>query len=135
MDGLVPGRIVYFVFGAHAVAEVNRRRVCDPPTARAWYICAPGAQIHFGPPVKIGDIAPAVVTRVLFPGGLPPGVKTEGRPIEYPATVNLKVMLDGSDEYWARDVQYDAQKRIGDDVPVGTWHWMYDGQAVRGSAR
>lgn len=112
MNGLVPGRIVYFVFDAQRAAEVMRRRTssaqiaarlqADPPTWPA------GAQAHIGNHVQAGDICPAMV------------VAASDSP-----RVNLKVQLDGSDEFWATSITYDAAKA------PGTWHWMFDGQQQR----
>lgn len=93
MEGLVAGRIVYFVFDAHAAQEVAQQRV--------------GYAFNT---VSEGDISPAMV------------VRTWNSPSD---NVNLKVMLDGQDTYWARRIQYDATK-----MP-GTWHWMFDGQDKR----
>ena len=96
MEGLQPGRIVYFVFDDHSAAEVNRRRSpSDVGTAR-W---PAAAQAHVGNIVRSGDHAPAMVVRVW----------TEG-------TVNLKVMLDGSDEYWVTSVRFDEHGN------PRTWH-------------
>ncbi len=111
-DGLKPGRIVYFVFDERSAAEVMRRRTDgasiaarmkqDPP---AW---PAGAQAHIGNPVQAGDICPAMV------------VATWGSD-----SVNLKVMLDGCDEYWATSVGFDKEKR------PRSWHWIFEGQATR----
>lgn len=113
MDGLVPGRMVYFVFDAASAAEANRRRtnsaaIREQIQAGVWPI---GAQAHIGSDVQDGDVLPAIVVRV------------EGD------RVNLKVLLDGTDMYWIRYVTFDDGKR------PGTWHWMYAGQPTRGSQR
>jgi hypothetical protein len=42
--------------------------------------------------------------------------------------VNLKVMLDGSDTYWATSVNHATEKA------PRSWHWMYQGQATRGAS-
>lgn len=114
MDGLKPGRIVYFVFDEQRAAEVNRRRTngasiadrmkADPPTWPA------GAQAHIGNEVHAGDIYPAMVVRVWS--------QTSG-------CSNLKVNLDGSDDFWATSINHD---RAG---TPGTWQWMFDGQEKR----
>lgn len=117
MDGLVAGRIVYFVFDESRAAEVMRRRTTsasiaqrmkygDDPQLKAW---PAGAQAHIGNDVKAGDVLPAMVLRVWGESGCS----------------NLKVQLDGSDEYWATSISFDEAK-----VP-GTWHWMFDGQQKR----
>lgn len=115
MKGLIPGRIVYFVFDEAGADEVNRRRTTGASIAeRLSGISAlvgdswpRGAQAHIGNPVSFGDICPAMVVRVHGAGQ--DGVGD---------SVNLKVILDGTDVYWARDVRFAADKR------VGSWHWM-----------
>jgi len=92
MLGLVPGRIVYFVFSAFEAAAVDAQR-------------AGGG----GNVVRDGDIYPAMIVRVWDDTGL----------------VNLKVVLDGPDAYWATSVPYDPAKG------ARSWHWMFDGQAAR----
>jgi hypothetical protein len=93
MNGLVPGRIVYFVFGGEDAAQLARDRIGSP-----------------GNIVRAGDIYPAMVVRVNDP---------------VTGYVNLKVMLDGPDTYWATSVWYDANKADR------SWHWMFEGQAGR----
>lgn len=119
MEGLKPGRIVYYVFSEQAADEVNRRRTSgasiaermEPPdifdhvTKERWPV---GAMAHIGNPVLDGDILPAMVVRV--------------HPDD---TVNLKVMLDGTDVYWARNVAMSGQ------LAPGSWHWMFEGQSTR----
>jgi hypothetical protein len=122
MDGLVPGRIVYFVFDEQSAAEVMRRRTTgqaiadrlkssvptvdgDVPSIYGW---PAGAQAHIGNDVRAGDICPAMV------------VATSGGEV-----ANLKVMLDGSDTYWATSVHFTAEKL------QRSWHWMFDGQNAR----
>jgi len=104
MNGLVPGRIVYFVFDAWSAKDVVRQRerlhLADLPAD--------------GNAVQAGDIVPAMVVRVW---------DTDI------GSVNLKVILDGPDTYWATSVTYSAGKR------PRSWHWMYSGQATRGQAR
>lgn len=111
MTGLVPGRIVYFVFNEQQAAEVMRRRtnaasIADRIKTKEWPV---GAQAHIGNDVKVGDILPAQVLRVWGESGCS----------------NLKVQLDGSDEYWATSVNFNESKQ------PGTWHWMFDGQQAR----
>ncbi len=111
MDGLKPGRIVYYVFSEQAAIEVMRRRTSAQSIAErikvlAWPV---GAQAHIGNDVKAGDILPAMVLRVWGDSGCS----------------NLKVILDGSDEYWATSVSFDDTKQ------PGTWHWMFEGQSTR----
>jgi hypothetical protein len=112
MEGLKPGRIVYFVFDQDSAAAVMRRRT-DSASIAARTKQNPsqwpaGAMAHVGNPVAAGDVCPAMVVRV-----------------RDSTSVNLKVMLDGSDTYWAVGVAFDADHRHG------TWHWMFEGQATR----
>ena len=112
MEGLKPGRIVYFVMGESHAAEVMRRRtnaisIAERIKVLAWPV---GAQAHVGNDVKAGDVYPAMVLRVWSDDS---------------GCSNLKVMLDGSDEFWATSVSFDAEKA------PGTWHWMFDGQQAR----
>jgi hypothetical protein len=122
MDGLVPGRIVYFVFDQRSADEVNRRRttgasIAERIKANVWPL---GAQAHIGSHVSAGEILPAQIVRVSKADGV----------------VNLKVALDGSDTYWAVDVPYGEWTPEAESLPPPrTWHWMYAGQASRGSAR
>jgi hypothetical protein len=114
MEGLKPGRIVYYVFGHLGADEVTRRRITGDQIASRladdrWPL---GAQAHIGNPVSPGDICPAMVVAV-FPGS------------GFGTSVNLKVMLDGTDVYWATSVRYDEAKT------PGTWHWIFAGQNVR----
>lgn len=92
MDGLKPGRIVYFVantdVGTWVEASIRLGRY----------------QNH----VREGDILPAMVVAVFG---------------EH--TCNLKVFLDGPDNYWATSVQYDEGKA------PRSWHWMFEGQQTR----
>ncbi len=112
MDGLKAGRIVYFVFDEQSAQEVMRRRTTGGSIAEriatgSWPV---GAQAHIGNPVQAGDVAPAMVAKVWSAEG----------------TCNLKVILDGADEYWATSVVYSA-----DEAVPRTWHWMFEGQAQR----
>jgi hypothetical protein len=113
MDGLVPGRIVYFVFNEQAAKEVMRRRTTAGAIAERMRAIPPawpaGAQAHIGNDITAGDIYPAMVLRVWGSGGCS----------------NLRVFLDGSDDYWATSINHDPAKA------EYTWHWMFDGQHTR----
>lgn len=111
MEGLVPGRIVYYVFNDASAQEVNRRRtnavsILERIKVLAWPV---GAQAHIGNTISAGDIYPAMVIRVWGESGCS----------------NLKVFLDGSDVYWATSISYDVEKT------QLTWHWMFEKQATR----
>lgn len=83
MQGLVPGRIVYYVVSEGAAEEIKLRRT---------------KQAQGGNAVAAGDICPAMVMRVWA---------------DATGCSNLKVMLDGPDEHWATSVSYEEDKRAG----------------------
>jgi hypothetical protein len=128
MDGLVPGRIVYYVFDEASAAEVMRRRTTgksiadrikqevvtlEHGTVPQWPL---GAQAHIGNDVHAGDVYPAMVIRVWGSSGCS----------------NLKVMLDGSDTYWATSVNYAEWSDGAESLPTPrSWHWMFSGQQKR----
>ncbi len=103
-------RIVCFVFDGPSAQEVMRRRTDSGSIGRRLQITPPawpeGAQAHIGNSVEPGDICPAMVVRVW-------DSKT--------GSVNLQVLLDGSDTYWATSVPYDEQKG------PRSWHWIAGG--------
>ena len=83
MDGLVAGRIVYFVFGAGDLENIVRARASSGVRGNALHA---------------GDIAPAMIVRVFDQAS---------------GMANLKVHLDGPDTYWATSAHYDASKGVG----------------------
>ena len=89
MDGLTIGRVVYFVFDQSSADQVQAGR----------NLFTSGLQ-ETGNMVMVGDIYPAIIVRMF--GG---------------TSVNLKVMLDGTDTYWATSVPYDAAHG------PRSWHW------------
>ena len=118
MEGLKPGRIVYYVLSEQDAVEINRRRTTgasiaermkygDDPQLKAW---PAGAQAHIGNEVSLGEIVPAMVLKVWSQDS---------------GCSNLKVMLDGTDTYWATSRSFAA------DRTLGTWHWMFEGQQTR----
>lgn len=118
MEGLVPGRIVYYRLSADDAAQINRRRTNAQSIAdrlkikvlelvdRTIFGWPEGAQAHIGNAVTAGQECPAMVVAVW--GG---------------TCVNLKVMLDGTDTFW-------GLSRNQGEGP-GTWRWMFDGQQKR----
>jgi hypothetical protein len=99
------GRTVLYVLSDEDAKQINRRRtdsgsISDRIKLEKWPL---GAQAHIGNPVGAGDIRPAVAVRVFGEGDKPP--------------VNLQVLLDGNDVYWATSRAEDAAKT------QGTWHW------------
>lgn len=129
MNEQVPsiGRIVHYRLTPQDVEQIMRRRTTGasiaerikqqvmtpdqdaekmPKVVPSW---PAGAQAHIGNDVQAGDILPAMVLRVWGESGCS----------------NLKVQLDGSDEFWATSISFDETKA------PGTWHWMFDGQQKR----
>lgn len=96
-----PGRIVLYTLTEQDAAAINSRREDARANARIAAKSAaeldphPGGAFrtghvaHVGNDVAAGDVFPAVMVRVWN---------------ERPGTVNLKVMLDGTDELWATSV-------------------------------
>jgi len=97
-----PGRIVLLVLNTSQAEEINRRRTTGSEIhhkleAGTW---PAGAQAHIGNVVQAGDTYPAIVVRCW----------AENR-------VNLQVLLDGTDTYWATTISESM-------VPnPGFWHW------------
>jgi hypothetical protein len=102
---ITPGRIVLYVLSQDDADQINRRRTNGASIAERIkqdkWPC--GAQAHIGNTVSAGDIYPAVAVRVS-------GATDE-------PSVNLQVLLDGSDNYWATSRHEVASKL------QGTWHW------------
>lgn len=93
------GRIVHYILDADDCAVINRRRADALANSEAHRIAKNGAQIHVGNSVAPGDTFPAMVTRVLTKN----------------SALNLKVHLDGNDDYWATARQ--------EGTTGATWHW------------
>lgn len=114
--GIVPtlGRIVYYRLAQWNVEEINRRR--EDATREMDYHRwkKNGVMLHVGNEVKAGQIVPATIVAVW--GDTPE------------SAVNLKLFLDGSDEYWV------SSTSVGDQD--GRYHWMpYQvGQAAKHAA-
>ena len=113
------GRIVRYVLGKEDAEQINRRRttgeaiaarigmrviLLDGAPLPGWPI---GAQAHIGERVFEGDERPAMVVQSFIDG-------LTGEDL-----VNLRVMLDGTDEYWARNVKASP---VVSGLP-GFWHW------------
>lgn len=82
------GRIVHYMLTEKDAAEITRRRTDGPSIAARisegkWPI---GAQAHVGNPVSAGEVFPMVIVRVWD---------------SEVGNVNGRVLLDGSDEFWA----------------------------------
>ena len=116
MDGLVPGRIVYYVLSGQDAREINRRRTTGVSIAARikdslWPL---GAQAHIGNEVHEGDVLPAQIIMVWSQDS---------------GCSNLKVNLDGTDAFWGTSRNFSADKT------PGMWSWMYEGQQTRGQAK
>jgi len=97
------GRIVLYCLSKEDAEMINRRRTDGQSiVARilegVWPV---GAQAHIGNVVTEGDIFPAVVVRVW---------NTD--------LINIRVMLDGTDDYWA------TSRHVSEDAVPGCFHWM-----------
>lgn len=113
------GRIVLYVLSSSDVASIKQQRIVKGPGYDEHKAREHPEQFPQGPgnePYE-GEILPATV------------VKTWGDTPE--SAVQLQVMLDGPDTFW-------ATSRVNDDEgkAPGTWHWMpYQiGQAAKGHA-
>ena len=109
-DRMTPtiGRIVHYTLSSYDAAEINRRREDFAAFNRANRDAAPepghfpgrsGHVGHYGNPASEGDVCAAVVTAAW----------------DGDNAVNLKVLLDGNDDYW-------ATSRSEGDGP-GVWSW------------
>jgi hypothetical protein len=99
------GRIVHYKLGAYDAKAINSRR--DDAVAFRRKVAGPiepgeqgrtGHIEHTGNQVTEGDVYPAVIVRTF--GG---------------TTVNLHVLLDGNDTFWA------TSRMEGDEA--GRWSW------------
>lgn len=103
MTRIIPtvGRIVLYTMARFDVESINAQRASETR--------------YPGNAVIAGEVYPAMIVR----GG--------DQPDSY---VNLKVMLDGHDCYWA------TSRMVGDPSDQGTYHWMgYQlGQAAKTEA-
>lgn len=99
------GRIVLYMLTLKDAEQINRRRTTGE-SVRDRMNSLPqwptGAMAHIGTEVSVGMVFPMVIVRV------PPQEGAGTR-------VNGKVLLDGTDELWVRDVIE------GDHA--GTWAW------------
>lgn len=102
------GRIVQYTLTQYDADAINRRRAdfqaflsfhCS--SSHPGQADADGHQAHVGNHVEEGDTFPALIVR-------PWGDSPE-------SAVNLQVLLDGNDAYWA------TSRTVGDGP--GHWHW------------
>jgi hypothetical protein len=108
------GRIVYYRIPSYLVEQINRRRqhATEAMDYHRWK--KNGTMVHVGNAVTAGQIVPAMIVAVW---GTTPK-----------SAVNLKLFLDGSDDYWVTSTS------VGDED--GKYHWMpYQlGQAAKTAA-
>lgn len=107
------GRIVHYRLSEEDATAVNRRRHDARMHLPEHRDGATGVQIHVGNPVSAGEVYAAVI--VTQWGGESPTPNT---------SVNLKVLLDGTDDLWVTSAsqgvgqrQWSEPPRVG--APVG----------------
>lgn len=105
MAEIVPtkGRIVWYVLSADDATKINKRRADAQRHMQAHIANSTGVMVHVGNEAREGAIYPAMVVETW--GGDKPD-----------SLVNLKVELDGSDNFWA------TSRKVGEGP--GTYHWM-----------
>ncbi|MGW4123645.1 hypothetical protein [Nocardia sp. NPDC004711] len=91
------GRIVHYTLNESDAEAINKRRGDFVRHRRTEGYADTGYVAHYGNPTRAGEVYPALIVRAR--GDL----------------VNLKVQLDGTDEYW-------ATSRSEGDGP-GRWNW------------
>ncbi|MGW4124754.1 hypothetical protein [Nocardia sp. NPDC004711] len=91
------GRIVHYTLTEYDAQAINKRRVDFAEHRRTEGYADTGYVAHYGNEARAGDVYPALI------------VRTRGD------LVNLKVQLDGTDEYWA------PARSEGDGA--GFWNW------------
>ena len=80
------GRIVHYTLSESDATQINKRRKDAKHLNAAGVTLASqelGPQIHIGNDVKEGDVFPAIIVR------------------EWSYSVNIQVLLDGNDTFWA----------------------------------
>lgn len=107
IPGLAQGRIVMYRLSQEDADQINRRRTTGEQIALRmlngnWHA---GAQAHIGSQVFPGDVLPAMLIRILDP---------------VTGCANLRVHLDGTDDYWAKDVPFGFSN---ESHPMGVWRW------------
>lgn len=91
------GRIVHYTLSEGDAEQINRRRPDGPRGSDGN-----GAIVHVGNHAAEGQVYPAVVVRVFDPSA---------------SYVNLQVLLDGNDTYWA------TSRTNGESGEAGRWVW------------
>lgn len=97
------GRIVHYALSDREATAINKRRDDFAKHLQSQGYADTGYIAHYGNQVREGDVFPAVIVRV-WPHPDPTHTST-----------NLKVLLDGADDYW-------ATSRTEGEGP-GHWSW------------
>ena len=123
MSTIVPtvGRIVLFTLAAYQAEQINKRRADAARCIDYHRWKSNGAMVHVGNQAQVGQVLPAMVVAVW--GNTPE------------SAVNLKVMLDGTDDLWVTSTSVEPDKEDGSHTP-GRYHWMpyQKGQAAKAEA-
>lgn len=99
MEGLTVGRVVHYVLSEGDAVEINKLREAQLPVSEQL----PGIQYHIGNKVEAGEHCAMVIARVWNSDiGL----------------INGKMLLDGTDDYWA------TSRSFSDEKKPGSWHWI-----------
>lgn len=93
------GRVVHYTLSEHDADEINRRRQEFRASGNAY--AHSGFAGHVGNEAREGDVYPAMIVRIF--GDTPE------------SAVNLQVVLDGNDTFWA------TSRTLGD----GPSHWAW----------
>jgi hypothetical protein len=111
MSTIVPtlGRIVYFTLAPWQAEAINKRRSDGTRCIDKHRWESDGTQVHVGNSVEEGQVVPAMVVAVW--GSTPE------------SAVNLKLMLDGTDDYWVTSTSVEDEYTDGRHTP-GRYHWM-----------
>lgn len=101
------GSTVLYVLNETDAEAINRRRTDGASIAvriqeNKWPL---GAQAHIGNTVRVGQVLPATVVQVF-------GIDGDDNP-----PINLQVILDGSDSYWA------TSRHRSESPENGFWFW------------
>ncbi|MCL6733280.1 hypothetical protein [Streptomyces neyagawaensis] len=91
------GRIVHYTLTEQDAAQINRLRQEYQSSAR---LTGTGFVGHVGNHAQEGDVYPAMIVRIFDPRS---------------TTANLKVLLDGNDEFWA------TSRQLGDGPSFWAW--------------
>lgn len=124
MTAIVPtiGRIVLYTLPQYQVEDINRRRkhATEQMDYHRWK--KNGAMVHVGNEVRVGQVVAAMVVAVW--GNTPA------------SAVNLKLFLDGGDDYWVTSTSVEEVQEGSSVHTPGRYHWMgYQiGQAAKTEA-